>query len=94
MKTTGLKGKTLGLILLFLGLNVAVAWGQDIPRMSIEQLQGMLGNPDVVVLDVRTAKDWDSGKTKITGALRMNPGDVETWAKDLDTSKTYVLYCA
>ena len=41
--------------------------------MEKEQLKAQLGNPDVVVLDVRAFTDWVMTKEKIKGAVRENP---------------------
>jgi rhodanese-related sulfurtransferase len=66
----------------------------ETPRMEKEQLKARLGNPDVVVLDVRAATDWAIAKEKIKGAVRENPRDVEDWSGKYPKDKTIVLYCA
>lgn len=67
---------------------------EDIPRMTKEDLRPLLGKPDVVVLDTRLEKQWESSDAKIPGASHLKEEDVESWAKTQDRSKTYVLYCA
>jgi predicted sulfurtransferase len=62
--------------------------------MSIESLARMLDNPDLVVLDVRTGRDWKSSTKKIKGALRADPGSFADWSKTYAKNKTIVLYCA
>ena len=66
----------------------------EAPRMEKEQLKAQLGNPDVVVLDVRAFTDWVMTKEKIKGAVRENPRDVEGWSGKYPKDKTIVLYCA
>jgi predicted sulfurtransferase len=71
-----------------------VATAGDVPRMTREQLKEKIGDPNLVVLDVRKAKDWEGSQAKIQGAMRQDPQKVEEWAKSLDKTKSYVLYCA
>jgi len=70
------------------------ALAQEAKRMSIEELKGMLGNPDLVVVDVRRDADWTSSKVKIKGALREDPEKVDTWMTKYSKDKTLVFYCA
>lgn len=62
--------------------------------MSIESLAQMLDNPDVIILDVRTGRDWKSSTKKIKGALRADPGNFASWSTTYAKDKTIVLYCA
>ncbi|NTV56570.1 MAG: hypothetical protein HGA74_04715, partial [Deltaproteobacteria bacterium] len=41
------------------------AAAQDVKRMTIEELKGMLGNPDLVIIDARKDGDWKLSKVKI-----------------------------
>jgi len=66
----------------------------EAPRMAKEQLKAQLGNPDVVVLDVRAFSDWVMTKEKIKGAVRENPRDVGDWSGKYPKDRTIVLYCA
>ncbi|MBZ4660294.1 MAG: Rhodanese-related sulfurtransferase [Desulfacinum sp.] len=66
----------------------------DAPRMTKEELKGMLGTSDLIVVDVRAGRDWTSSEFKIQGAARGDPGDVASWAGKYDKTKTIVLYCA
>ena len=85
---------------LFVALFVFVSYpnigglAAEAPRMEKEQLKARLGNPDVVVLDVRTSNDWAVTKEKIKGAVRENPRDVEELSGKYPKDKTIVLYCA
>ncbi len=65
-----------------------------VPRMTKEELKSILGNPDVVILDVRLQDQWQISKEKIPGAVREDPEkDVRSWATKYPKDKTYVFYC-
>jgi hypothetical protein len=82
----------------FLGLLTAFspiqASGSDDLRITVDQLHKMLGNPDLVVIDVRDPLSWKKSDLKIAGAVREDYKKVDEWAKDLSKEKTFVLYCA
>ena len=60
-----------------------------------EELKSLLGNPDVVILDVRTTPDYNSGSAKIKGAVRVNMTvPIETWIDRYPKEKMYVFYCS
>lgn len=66
----------------------------DVPRMSVDELKAVLGNDNVIVLDVRSGRDWKSSEFKIQGAKRAESGKINTWAGTYPKDKTLVLYCA
>lgn len=72
----------------------APASAQDAKRMTIEELKGMLGSPDLVIVDVRRDGDWKSSKVKIRGAVREDPEKPEAWMSKYPKDKTLVFYCA
>jgi rhodanese-related sulfurtransferase len=67
---------------------------QDVKRMTIEELKGMLGNPDLVIIDARRDGDWKLSKVKIKGAVREDLEKVDTWMNKYPKDKTLVFYCA
>jgi rhodanese-related sulfurtransferase len=67
---------------------------EDVPRISKEKLLSVLEHDDVVVIDVRQGKDWESSKWKIKGAIREDPKDVQSWANKYPKDRTLILYCA
>ena len=69
-------------------------YAQEIPRMTKEELKAMIGNPELVILDVRSGRDWNSSESKIINAVREEPRQADSWADKYDKSKTFVLYCA
>ena len=67
---------------------------EDVKRISKEELRGMLGDPSLVLVDVRTEGDWNSSEFKIKGALREDPARVASWMDKYGKDKTLVFYCA
>jgi rhodanese-related sulfurtransferase len=65
---------------------------EDIPRITKEQLRSLLSSQDVVVIDVRTQKQWSYSDRKILGAVYENPNDVLSWADKYPRDKTIILY--
>ena len=66
----------------------------SVPRITKEQLRSMMDNPEIIIVDVRTGKDWKASEYKIKGAVRVNPREVESWGSQHSESKTFVFYCA
>ena len=54
-------------------LSQVVVSDTKVPRMTKEELKSLLGNPGIVVVDVRIADDWKRSDSKIKGAIRENP---------------------
>ena len=80
--------------LIFLGAFLGQALAKEAPRMTKEELNGLMGKPDVVLIDVRAQSDWDGSKEKIQGAVREDPKKVKDWANKYPKDKTLVFYCA
>jgi len=66
----------------------------DAPRMTGDQLKAILGNPDLLIIDVRYGKDWTDSDLKIIGAIREDPEAFNSWANKYPKDKTLVFYCA
>jgi hypothetical protein len=64
----------------------------DAPRMTKEQLKPLLGSPDVIILDVRSAPDYNGSQEKIKGAVREEPGNMKALLSKYPNDKTLVLY--
>ena len=87
--------KKIALILVMLLLSGATAaWAGSVKIMDKDELKAMLGSPDLVILAVRTGKDWSSSEFKITGAQRLDNSGVASAVKSIGKDKTIVLYCA
>jgi hypothetical protein len=85
---------TILMTLALMGLFAKAAIAGEVPRMTKDELKAMLGNPDVVIIDVRTGKDWKASESKIKTAVREEPKKANSWAGRYDKNKTYILYCA
>jgi rhodanese-related sulfurtransferase len=66
----------------------------DVPRMTKDELKAMLGNPDLIIIDVRYGRDWTDSDLKIKGAVREDPEAFDSWANKYSKDKTIVFYCA
>lgn len=66
----------------------------EVPRMTKEKLKSELGSPNLVVVDVRTGKDWKASEVKIKDAIRGDTDKIEAWAKNYSKDTTLVIYCA
>ncbi len=65
----------------------------EVPRMTKEELRSLLGNPGVIIVDVRIEEHWKESKGKIQGAVREDPEkDIDTWADKYPKDKTLVFY--
>lgn len=87
------------LVILVLGVAILsmlapFAAADEVQRMTKEQLKALLDDPDVVILDVRTNRDWKGSERKIKGAIRKDPKRFKSWAQKYPQDKTIVLYCA
>ena len=81
------------LIFVLMGCFQNIALDTKAPRMTKEELKSMLGQPDVVVVDVRVAEEWKKSEWKIKGAVREDPEkDIKTWADKYSKDKTLVFY--
>jgi rhodanese-related sulfurtransferase len=71
----------------------ASAFAED-RRITKEEVKPMLGGSELVIIDVRSALDWDKNELKIKGALREDPEMVSTWMAKYPKDKTLVFYCS
>lgn len=72
-------------------------WASDTktPRMAKEELKAILGNPNLIIVDVRLEDEWKQAEWKIQGAAREDPEkDVKAWADKYPKGKTLVFYCS
>ncbi len=81
---------------LAVSLILAVAWysstGEKPPLLDKETVKYWLSDPQVLILDVRAAKDWQVSDQKIKAAVRQDPDEVQTWAANLPKDQKIVLY--
>ena len=81
-------------LLLSLITAIPVAMAAEVPLITKEELKARMEKGDVVVVDVRKGRDWDSSEFKIKGALRADPKNLAAWAGEQAKDKPTVLYCA
>lgn len=77
------------------GLTVTASFaaGEEVPRMTIGQVRDVLGNPNYVILDVRKSSDWEGSDSKIQGAIREDPSNVNAWVDKYPKDKILLFYC-
>ncbi len=85
---------TISVFIFGLAAMLPMALAADIPVMTKETLKDHLDKDDVVIVDVRQGRDWNSSEFKIKGAQRVEGKNLADWAKNQDKSKKFVLYCA
>lgn len=85
--------KIISLLLLTLFISASPLIADSVPTMNKDELKTQLGSKNLVILDVRTGKDWSSSEFKIEGAVRPEGKDLSV-AKDYPKDHTFVLYCA
>jgi rhodanese-related sulfurtransferase len=78
---------------ILLAIGIFTTCKGDVPRMTMDELKAMLGNPDLVIIDVRLERDWNKSDSKIKGAVREEPVHIESWANKYPKDKILVLYC-
>jgi hypothetical protein len=78
--------------LLIFGM-AAPVFGQEISRIEPDKLEGMLGAPDLIVVDVRSTGQRQSSGKKIRTALLVQANRPESWTGDLAKKGMIVLYC-
>jgi len=71
------------------GISTAASYSM----ISREELKSRLGNAEVSIIDVRPSIGWLLSFSKIYGAVRENPNDVESWLNKYPKEKPLILYC-
>jgi hypothetical protein len=66
----------------------------DAPRMTMEELNSMLGDPNLVIIDSLVGDQWETVAQKLPGAVHEDPDDVDSWADKYSKDRTIVTYCA
>jgi predicted sulfurtransferase len=86
-------------MIVFIGVSVSIgcvsantATSKDIAKITVQELRSMLGDPDVIIVDVRHEQQWRAGELKIRGAVHENPDAVGSWAERYQRDKTLILY--
>jgi len=85
--------KMLWLLIAVMFFTATPLMGSSVPTMDKDELKALIGSEDVVIVDVRTGRDWSTSEFKIQGAVRPE-GDVVAVAGNYTKDHTFVLYCA
>jgi hypothetical protein len=96
-ETIMIRANTASTILLFFMLCILTAMAahaQNVPRISKDELKATLQSPNLILIDVRADRDWETSEWKITGAVREDPSKTEEWINKYPRDKMIVLYCA
>jgi rhodanese-related sulfurtransferase len=86
--------KMLLLLSMLLIAVAASAVAGDVKLVDKDELKGLLGTKDLVVLDVRAGRDWSTSEFKIQGAVRADGADFDSWSQSHPKDAKLVLYCA
>jgi len=87
--------KTKTWIMIALATVLSMACGtSDVKRMTKEELKAVLGDANLVIVDVRQPSQWKESRLKIAGALHEDPKSVDAWMGKYPKDKTLVFYCA
>jgi len=75
-----------------LGIFATPATPAEVPMIFPDELNSMLGKPDMVIIDVRLAEAWRGSDRKIKGAVWEDPKNIESWADNYPKELKLVLY--
>lgn len=83
---------------LFLSLILSIVFAAspllaEVSTIEKEELKSMLGQESLVVVDVRSGRDWSTSEFQIQGAIRATANDLSA-VENLPKEKTFVFYCA
>jgi hypothetical protein len=82
-----------GLVFALVGLTLISSFAAEaVPRIGKEKLKEMLGNPAVIIVDVRNRRTWQESEFKIKSAIRKRPKLFDSWATEFPRDKMLVLY--
>jgi rhodanese-related sulfurtransferase len=65
----------------------------DITKITKEEVQKIIGQPDVTLIDVRYEKNWKKSDRKIAGATREHPNEIGSWVGKYTKDHKLILYC-
>ena len=85
--------RLLSLVLLFSFFFATPLFAGSVQIMDKDGLKAQLGSDNLVILDVRTGRDWSTSEFKIQDAIRVDGKDLSV-AEKYKKSDTFVLYCA
>lgn len=80
-------------VLLIMLFSVVPVFSGSVDKMNKDELKSLLGSETLVILDVRTGRDWSTSEFKIKDAIRVEGKDLSA-ASNFTKDHTFVLYCA
>ncbi len=85
--------KLFALVLLFSLFLASPLSAGSVGIIDKDELKGMLGSEKLVILDVRTGRDWSTSEFMIQDAVRVDGKDLSV-AEKFPKDNTFVFYCA
>jgi len=85
--------KFFALVLLFTLALASPLVAGSVQIMDKDELKALLGSDKLVVLDVRTGRDWSTSEFIVQNAVRVNGKDLSV-AEKYPKDNTFVFYCA
>lgn len=68
--------------------------GKSVKNINAEEMLSMISDTGIVLIDVRTPGEWDSGYISGTDKfIDLNSSDFENQILSLDKTKSYIVYC-
>jgi phage shock protein E len=62
--------------------------------VNADEFEKLSKEPETVILDVRSPKEYEAGHLKNSVLINFNAKDFDEQIKKLDKGKTYAVYCA
>jgi rhodanese-related sulfurtransferase len=78
-------------LLIFPG--TAIVSAASVSKITAEELHLKLNDPELIIIDVRLERDWESSTLKIKGAVWEDFQEVNSWAEKYSRDRTIILYC-
>jgi len=92
-----LKGLFLSLLFVLLNqLIVPAAFSATdiVPRITVQELKAKMDKgEDIVIIDVRTGREYEESKIKMKGAIRIPIVQLENRINELPRDKEIITYC-
>lgn len=85
--------KNISLLILLVFLTSIPLLAASVQIMKKDELKSLLGSENLVVLDVRSERDWSASDFKIKDAVRVDNGDLSL-VGNYPPNSIFVLYCA
>ena len=67
---------------------------RGISKISVDEVKQLLGQPDTIIMDVRTPRNWWRSGKKIMTAIREDPSKIDQWLQKYTKDQTLIFYCS